>query len=199
MSIEHDPLAVPWFPEALGHEVSRHVSDGSAQAGALAAELREHWRYVFIEEVAGGAAELHSWPWPLVDQTGRLAWPDADADGVQIAVLPTDELQQRLYAPDLLRQPRAGDTFAVRHPGPMTPTGGDPMRAILDGQILDITPDARHAAKVSYFGSSAAVFHEDPSVTDLLVEAAQERGERSATPLTVTDPDSAHDRGRSNT
>jgi len=183
MRLDEDPLAVAWFPESMRGHVVQRVAEGDT-AAALA-ELRDNWRYVLVEEVAGGVAELHSWPWPLVDQTGRLIWPDSGAD-VETEAVPSDELQQRVYAPDLMRQPRAGDTFAVRQPARAAhQSGDDPVQALLGGQILDISPDARHAAKVSYYSSSSAILREDAAVTDLLQEAARQRDQQAATALVM--------------
>jgi hypothetical protein len=187
--VDEDPLAVAWFPESLRDHLFQKVEAGDS-ATAIA-ELRNNWRYVFIEEVAAGIAEVHSWPWPLVDQTGRLTWPDTDAELVEVQAVPCDELQQRVYAPDLVRQPRAGDAFAVRQPMPRhaQSPGDDTLRSVLGGEILDISPDARHAAKVSYYGSSAAIFHEDAAVTDLLQEATRQReAERPAVALVIEQP-----------
>jgi hypothetical protein len=196
MTVDSDRLAVPWLPESLRDRVLQHA--GSDDAPATLAELRGNWRYVLVEEVAGGIAELHSWPWPLVDQTGRLAWPEGDTDAVLVQVVPNVELQQRVYAPSLLRQARAGDTFAVRRPGQVSiESGDDPLEVVLGGELLDISPDARLAAKISYFGSSAAIFHEDPAVTDLLEEAAEQRRQRTAIPLNLVGSESrASDPGR---
>jgi hypothetical protein len=175
VNLDGDPLAVPWRPEGLPS-----VTDVD--------EFRERWRYVVVEEVAGGTAELHSWPWPMVDQTGRLAWLDDDEDAVEVGVVPRDVLRDRLYRPDLRRVPRAGDTFAARlSPDTERPRTDDPLLALLGTEVYDISPDARLAAKVGYLGSTTAIIHDEAAAADLLAEAQSAReAEQPAVQLELT-------------
>lgn len=133
---------VPWFPASLHGVV------------ASADELRAAWCYVYVEEVSDGIAFLERWPWPLADSRGRLVWPPEDRKAV--ATLPEPLLRGQLYLPVLRRAPRSGDVFAVRH-GPESGWGSGSLaqdaRALLGDHAVDVSADARHAAKLAYQGS----------------------------------------------
>jgi hypothetical protein len=175
---------VPWFPGCV------EPFAGTAEAA------RAGWAYVLVEEVAGSVAELVRWPWPLADQLGHLFWPQDDPDRVVYASVPVPVLRRCLYEPsDLERIPRAGDTFAAEAGGsgwaadPEEAGVVDDLTLLFPGTVLDISPDAREAAKLAYQGANAAVFS-GTEVEDLLAAAGQERGERGpATTMVVASPD----------
>ena len=106
-----DGGAPAWWPWALRGAVRS------------AGKLRQDWHYVVVEEVVGATVELMSWPWPLADSRGRLFWaPDAE-EHVMTAAVPQRLVRLQLYRPNqLLRRPRAGDTFAAG--SPRRPPGG---------------------------------------------------------------------------
>lgn len=136
---------VVWVPEDL-----------QAQAEDLAA-----FSYVVVEEVVGSLALLRRWPWPEVDQHGRLIWVadnEYDSDAAAVAV---ELLRAQLYSPNgLRRRPRCGDTFAVRS---WAESGGqaehqvNDLRELFTGSLYDISADAREAAKLAYHAALGAV------------------------------------------
>jgi hypothetical protein len=65
------------------------------------------------------------------------------------------------------------------------------VRQLFDGEVYDISADAREAAKLAYQGAAAPVSTADaPSEVDrrLLSEAANRRGRLTAKKLTITAP-----------
>ena len=174
---------VPWFP-------------GSVEPFAGTPEAaRAGWAYVLVEEVAGAVAELVRWPWPLADQLGHLFWAPDDPDRVAYASVPVPVLRRCLYEPsDLERTPRAGDTFAAEVGGAgwtSDPEGAgavDDLTELFPGTVLDISPDAREAAKLAYQGANAAVFS-GSEAEELLAAAGQQRGDRGpAATMVVASP-----------
>lgn len=148
-----------------------------------AAKLSEDWQYVLVEEVVGSTVELMRWPWPLADSRGRLFWT-ADAEGLVLtAAVPQRLMRLQLYRPNqLLRRPRAGDTFAVRipstAPGWESDRQVDDLAQLFPGPVYDVSAEAREAAKLAYQGASSAVFDGSES-DDLLAEAAEQREQRA--------------------
>ena len=137
--------SVPWYPASL---------NGIASG---ADELRQSWWYVLVEEVSDGVAFLERWPWPLADEKGRLFWPPEDHDAVALASLPERRAREQLYRPDLQRDPRAGDVFAVRQDEALSWGSGrhlvDDARDVFGERAVDVSADARLAAKLAYQGS----------------------------------------------
>ena len=147
-----------------------------------AAKLREDWQYVLVEEVVGSTVELMRWPWPLADSRGRLFWPADAEELVLTAAVPQRLMRLQLYRPNqLLRRPRAGDTFAVRvhfaAPGWESDRQVDDLVHLFPGPVYDVSAEAREAAKLAYQGASSAVFDGNES-DDLLAEAAEQRDQR---------------------
>lgn len=187
MTVENDDLAVPWWPECIPRKM---VATGD--------ELGAEWAYVYIEEIAGGIAELHRWPWPYVDQLGRLGWPDTAAEAAVMAHVPIDLLRRQLYGPSHLeRVPRAGDTFAVRRPGSAeeAPWHGASVdaeavtdcRALFPDDVLDISSEARAAAKVSYLAATAAITAPGEEAEEI-EEASRASGRAEPAPVLLVAP-----------
>jgi len=114
-----------------------------------------------LEEIVGGLALLRRWPWPSVDQLGRLIWPDDSEYASDSAALGLEMLRAQLYTPNSLRRrPRCGDTFAGQTP---SETGWQDEQAVADlrtlfpGSVYDISADAREAAKLAYHAGLGAV------------------------------------------
>lgn len=182
---------VPWFPDCITPFAS---SPADARAG---------WCYVVVEEVAGAVAEVMRWPWPLADQIGQLFWPEGDRDRLVTAVVSLPTLRQQMYEPSgLRRSPRAGDAFAAELGG----TGWSDLDAddepvidlgkLFPGRVVDISADARDAAKLAYQGANAAIY-DGSEAEDLMDTAGRERTQRSPAPtLTVIGPDAQRDRDR---
>ena len=160
MSVHAELEGVPWWPASMAaHE--------PAPTGPPT------WSYVLVEETVGSVAELTCWSWPFADQHGRLRWPE-DAGSPGMATVPTDLLRAVLYRPDLQRRPRAGDAFAVQTPArrwqaadgaPRLVTTEEALERLLPGRILDVSADARKAAKLSYLAAAAPV-HRDAEIDD---------------------------------
>ncbi|MGZ5398743.1 MAG: hypothetical protein ACXWDM_01940 [Nocardioides sp.] len=130
----------------------------------------------------GATIELMCWPWPLADSRGRLFWaPDAE-EQVLTAAVPQRLVRLQLYRPNqLLRRPRAGDTFAARiassAPGWAEDRPVEDLADIFPGPVYDVSAEAREAAKLAYQGASSAVF-DGSQHQDLLTEAQEQREQR---------------------
>lgn len=176
---------VPWWPASVAA-----YADSPEHARAA-------WAYVVVEEVAGAVAELVRWPWPLADQLGHLVWPLADQAQAMTATVMIPVLRKFMYEPSgLQRSPRSGDVFAAEIGGSAwaDPDNDDDqpvmdLRLLFPGKLVDISADARDAAKLAYQSASAAVY-DGSDAEDLLERAAHTRERRSAdpVPLTVTPP-----------
>jgi hypothetical protein len=137
--------SVPWAPEDL----------------PVHAEDLGTWNYVVVEEIVDDIAVLRRWPWPVVDPLGRLLWPDgAEHDTNEIAV-DLELLRVQLYTSNKIqRQPRCGDTFAVRGETVRDSQDTPPrdLREVLGNhELYDISADAREAAKIAYQSSLGAI------------------------------------------
>jgi hypothetical protein len=163
------PTAPAWWPGGLSSAVR------TAEA------LRHQWQYVVVEEVVGATVELLRWPWPLADALGRLFWEEDADERAMTAAVPLRLLRLQLYRPnDLVRRPRAGDTFAAkigaRAGGWGDETAVGDLRTLFPGPVYDVSADAREAAKLAYQGASSAVF--DGSRDPGMLEEAQRSRER---------------------
>lgn len=147
-----------------------------------AARLLDDWHYVLLEEVAGATVELMRWPWPRADGRGRLFWTADAEQQVMTAAVPQRLVRLQLYRPNqLLRRPRAGDTFAARISGPAPGWASDrqveDLADLFPGPVYDVSADAREAAKLAYQGASSAVFDGSRNES-LLAEAQEQRQQR---------------------
>ena len=159
---------VPWFPSGL----HKHVHE--------AAELRAGWGYIVLEEIVDGVALLMRWPWPFADERGRLFWPPDDDLEAREASIPVGLLSEQLYrANRVQRAPRVGDTFAV-HPldgaGWDSPEPVTDVRELFPEKVLDLSADARLAAKLAYEGSLVNPVQRAAVDAELVRAAATERG-----------------------
>lgn len=146
----------------------------------------------------GATIELMRWPWPRADSRGRLFWtPDAE-EQVMTAAVPQRLVRLQLYRPNnLLRRPRAGDTFAARISSPAPGWAGDrqvdDLADIFPGPVYDVSAEAREAAKLAYQGASSAVFDGSQN-EELLAEAQEQREQRpKSRRLKVVPPDEVID------
>lgn len=158
---------VPWFPQSLrGH------------AGS-AADLRDRWCYVVVEEVLDRTALLQQWPWPLADEQGRLFWPPQDHEAMREATVALSTLERRLYRPHRIRRhPRVGVTFAVlgaEGPGWESEALVEEVRDLFPGPVLDVSAEARAAARLAYEGSLVRPVLEDQVDAAQVRKAAAER------------------------
>ncbi len=166
---------VPWFPHSLHKYVDR------------AAELREGWWYVVLEEVVDGTALLLRWPWPLADEKGRLLWPPGDDRLVEEAGIAVPVLANQLYRPNRLRRaPRVGDTFAVRQSDRAKWGASDPVddvQVLFPDHAIDVSADARVAAKLAYQGSLVTAVAKRDVDSELVTRAATDRRKLQAREL----------------
>jgi hypothetical protein len=172
---------VLWRPEALQ----------AATGGGLALQ---DFAYVVVEESVDSLIVLMAWSWPEADDQGRLFWPMEDEANHKTAVTTRDLLRYQLYRPNrLLRAPRLGDVLASSHLGPAweDPKPVTDVRQLFDGDVYDISPDAREAAKLAYQGAAAPILTAGPASEfdhRLLSEAARRRARLTAKKLTVAPP-----------
>jgi hypothetical protein len=166
---------VPWFPSGL----HRYAAD--------AAELRAGWCYVVLEEIVDGVALLLRWPWPLADAQGRLFWPPDDDEELCEACVPVGVLREQLYRPNKVqRAPRVGDTFAVRREnteGWTAPGAVTDLRSLFPSDVLDVTAEARLAARLAYQGSLVVPLPKSDVDAGLVREAAAERARLRPRPM----------------
>jgi hypothetical protein len=178
--------APPWWPPTLSGAVRS------------AAGLAQGWQYVVVEEVVGATVEMLRWPWPNADPLGRLFWRDDADDRVMTAAVPQRLLRLQLYRPnDLVRRPRAGDTFAAKiiraAVGWDSPAAVDDLTDLFPGPVYDVSADSREAAKLAYQGATSAIFDGSRDL-ELLEEAHRSRETRPrAKKLTVVPLDEVID------
>src|SRR5215213_2948555 len=128
--------------------------------------------------------------------SGRQFWPAEKESDYKSAVTTRDLLRYQLYRPSRLqRLPRLGDVYAASHLGPGWATANlvTDVRQLFDGELYDISADAREAAKLAYQGASApALTTRAASDLDrrLLSEAASHRARLTAKRLKITAPPS---------
>ncbi len=174
---------VLWRPEAL-------------QAATQGAQELRDFAYVVVEESVDRLVVLMTWPWPEADDQGRVFWPAEAESDYKTAVTTRDLLRDQLYRPSrLVRLPRLGDVYAARHLGPgwQSPGVVTDVRQLFDGDVYDISADAREAAKLAYQGAAASVLTANASDEldrRLLSEAAKRRGRRTVKKLTIAPPPS---------
>jgi hypothetical protein len=133
-----------WVPEGLPEDVVPEPDDS----------------YVVIDDLADGVAVLSAAPWPHLDRAGRLAFEPGALDApvhlgksqhsLQARV---DELRAGHAEPSIAsRSIRIGDVFLVR---------GFTSRISSWQLLVDVTPQARTAAKIALFGAIAPRVSQD--------------------------------------
>ena len=141
-----DGTGTPWRPERL--------------TAVLGERPVQDLRYVVLEEVVDHVAVLQAWPWPLVDEKGRLFWrSDSPGEGlVEIATL-AERLREQVYRRSMSRQPRCGDTLAGVVSPEHVPAAGlvDDLRRVFPDGLYDVSAEAHSAAQLAYQGSLAAI------------------------------------------
>jgi hypothetical protein len=131
--------------------------------------------YVVVDEIVGDAVGLAIHPWPRADHEGRLRFRQA-GDG-RFCGVDRKELQAFLdkcregeMDEALARRPvTIGDVYAAT----VTSTAARAKPAKLLGEpVVDVTIDAREAAKVAFYGAVAAPLK--PSEVDRWIEEGTE-------------------------
>lgn len=131
-------------------------------------------RYVVVDEVFSGRAELGISEWPIVDPLGRLRFPQGGTLHIEVDARRMRSFlrQHRMPRKAVARELRAGDTFgfAVRSRAltdfvstleSSSPSTTSEDRKLLDPAtwgwlvppIYDVTAVAREAAKLSYYAA----------------------------------------------
>lgn len=131
------PGDAPWVPPILAN---------------VPPEVVRTLRYVVLDDVddAEGDVVLVAEPWPTVDALGRVRHASEEAREQYVAVTKWVRLLERRRIPEPVRTraPRIGDAFAMR-----LPRSGDVSRPV--GPVVDVTADAREAARASFYGAVA--------------------------------------------
>jgi hypothetical protein len=158
-------VAEVWLPDVVAH---------------LAGETRRAQAdldYIVVDEIDEDVAVLLIEPWPRLDERGRLRFGDED-ERVSVEVhIPSlrERLTERAATMELTpadraafaeRPIRVGDAFAGRVDRHAL---GDETGslAFLVGPVVDITREAREAAKAQQYATAAPVLSED-EVAELL-------------------------------
>ncbi|HEU0130319.1 MAG TPA: hypothetical protein VFQ85_04930 [Mycobacteriales bacterium] len=162
----------PWVP---------HVLDGVSPD-----VLRALTYAVLDEREADGVLSFVLTPWPRLDALGRPRHDRDRAVDVPVAGRAWTDLMKRCRVPEVLRErpPRIGDAFALLLTRPSA-------RGLLHpvGPVVDVTADARDAARAAFYGAVAAPLTED--VADVVAAPETGHAERVAEPPEWT----AHVRG----
>lgn len=171
MSATPPDSTLPWAPEDLPAPIEQLAGFG----------------YVVVEEIVGSLALLRRWPWPAVDQCGRLVWlGDSELDS-HAATVAVELLRAQCYSPNRLRRsPRCGDTFAVPgSAGPGWQAEGEvsDVRQLLSGSFYDISADAREAARLAYHAALGAVPTAESVDEGSLAEQEKTLRSRTSRPL----------------
>jgi hypothetical protein len=110
--------------------------------------------YVVVDDLSDGVGVLSSAPWPYLDHEGRLAFDPEATDSPQHFARSDRALQERIDElragdadPALANRPlRIGDVFLIR---------GFSAHLASWELLVDVTPQARTAAKIALFGAIA--------------------------------------------
>jgi hypothetical protein len=150
---------VPWVPPILAE---------------VPPETVRRLRYVVLDDVddAEGDVVLVASEWPTVDALGRVRHAPGTAREQYVPVSRWTALLERRRVPEEVRTrpPRIGDTFAMR-----LGRGDDVTRP--KGPVVDVTADAREAARTAFYGAVALPV--DPALAEHL------RDEEAAGPRLV--------------
>jgi hypothetical protein len=114
--------------------------------------------YVVVDEMDERSVRLYVSPWPIVDKYGRLRF-HALGDTLQVGA-PRRALQRLLNAHRLpsriaKRPLRIGDVFAFKVGGSLPRTDFPRPQDWIGAPVYDITPEAREAAKASFYAAVA--------------------------------------------
>lgn len=151
---------VPWVPEVLGN---------------VPPEVLHRLTYVVLDErEADGDLSFVLTPWPHLDQLGRVRHQRDKAVVVAINAAQWQDLMEQRREPEVLREraPKIGDAFAVM-------MARRSRRDLLAprGPIVDVTADARDAARAALYGAIA------PPLPDAAEEAEHERAHHVVVPV----------------
>jgi hypothetical protein len=165
-----------WLPPGLPPDWNAHAS----------------FLYSVVDEKIEGLVTISFSSWPLVDEDGRLSFPD-EAVTLVFQEVPLSEFlaqTRQLSAPaeapsDLVsRELRVGDVFAVQ-PRPrlarvLEGEAQEPDRSVIPDRwlsppVFDVTPDARDAAKLAYYAAAAVLLPESTIEVEIAEQLQPDR------------------------
>jgi hypothetical protein len=128
--------------------------------------------YVVVDELEEQVAVLVIEPWPSVDERGRLRFesPDqrstveADAEPLQHLLLErksVEQLSEEQRVAFVSRPLRVGDVFCAVIDRAALAAGADSPRQWLRAPVIDVTAEARDAARAQYFAAVGPVLAAD--------------------------------------
>jgi hypothetical protein len=122
-------------------------------------------RYLVVDEIVGDTVTLAVSAWPGSDEHGRVRFP-AGRPGQHLLVHGR-ELRDRLYEGWLRRGPRVGDAFAatlgadvaerLKRTGEVVLDRSTRLSDTLEGEVADLTAEARNVAKLAFYAAIAGV------------------------------------------
>lgn len=162
-------------------------------APALAARMPS---YVVVDEIVGDAVGVAIHPWPLADHKGRLRFTDYGEGrfaGTSRTELQTWVEEHRVAALGAAVTPAAkelatrslaiGDVFAATTDAE---GAGVMPEALLGHDFVDLTTDAREAAKLAFYGAVGRPLDEDEALRWIDVrEEDDEPPTATGTPMPV--------------
>jgi hypothetical protein len=165
-----------WIPDGLPKGVVPEPSDA----------------YVVIDDLADGVAVLTSAPWPHLDVAGRLVFESSAVDSPPHFGRSDDAVQERV---DELRAGQAEESVTTRplRIGDVFLVRGFSTRVSEWELLVDVTPQARTAAKIALFGAiaprvsrdRAAELGLDPSVARPRIPPGKARAPKRGAPPAV--------------
>jgi hypothetical protein len=133
----------PWVPAILA---------------GVPAEVLRRLTYAVLDERDADDLTFVLTPWPHLDGLGRVRHRRADATEVSVDAPAWTALLAARRIPEVLRErpQRIGDAFAVLLAG-----GDEPDLLAPVGPVVDITADARDAARAAFYGAVASPLPSD--------------------------------------
>jgi hypothetical protein len=159
-----------WLHERVAAGRARAVRVGDRAEPwrpALLANVSEDvlWRLTYAvldERETEGTVSFVLTPWPYVDDLGRVRHRREEPVDVAVPVAKWRDLVATRCVPEVLRgrSPRIGDAFAVL----MARRGRSGLLNPV-GPVIDVTADARDAARAAFYGAVAAPL--DPAAAEV--------------------------------
>lgn len=158
--VDDEPAARgPWIPPSLPRRA----------VGGLALDAEAPLWYIAVDELVDREAVLRVTPWPVLDDRGRLRFPQRDqgfvmsADADAFAELAAGGRSARTptaTASDA-RPLRVGDVFAARVRRPRRIDASADLADYVEGPLFDVSDAARESAKTQYLAAVGTVLSDD--------------------------------------
>jgi hypothetical protein len=128
--------------------------------------------YLVVDELEEDVAVLVVEPWPELDTLGRLNFvgselrTDVEVDVTEFEALlrnraPLNQLTEEQRAAFIARPLRVGDVFCAVIDRGLLDAGPDQPSRWLQGPVIDVSAEARQAAKAQYFAAVGPVLDSD--------------------------------------